>query len=304
MPHASAPARNDRFRLRRAGNPTPRHPERPDDDAIIEGAARISYRRLAATIAQFTAALRDLGVAPGELVVVRIDSRFVHLMVLFACERIGAPSASLTPPQCNDGNVLFRRAGRIIADGPVAAGRPSHQLTREWIDATIRRTVSAAEFAALAEPPDPTAAVRYTTTSGTTGDPKVLRLDWPLFTPPEPWQDPRLSAGPPPASALPVHLQLRGAGRAYPRHRLPASRRDGHPHDQARTHCSRTFSQHRPHCAAMVTGTVARADAPAAPAGRLPQSLALSTGAPLSTTGALLGGTLRDEVLRRLRPPR
>src|SRR5665213_3641043 len=55
--------------------------ERPHDDAIVEYGSRISYRKVAHSIVQFTAALQDLGVAPGELVVIRVDTRFIHWMI-------------------------------------------------------------------------------------------------------------------------------------------------------------------------------------------------------------------------------
>src|SRR5258708_25261798 len=40
--------------------------ERPHDDAIIDRKTHVSYRKLARSILQFTEALRELGVAPGE----------------------------------------------------------------------------------------------------------------------------------------------------------------------------------------------------------------------------------------------
>src|SRR5271157_3931382 len=110
--------------------------ERPHDDAIVEYVSRISYRKVAHSIVQFTAALQELGVASGELVIIAVNSRFIHWMVALACERIGAPSATLISAQLNDDNALFRRAAWIIADNPIAPGpaRRSHCTTREWLD--------------------------------------------------------------------------------------------------------------------------------------------------------------------------
>ncbi len=269
--------------------------ERPHDDAIVEYGSRISYRKVAFSIAQFTDALEELGVAPGQLVVIRIDTRFIHWMIALACERIGAPSVTLMSPQLNDDNQLYRQAAWIFADTPVPAGltRRSHHVSRDWLAATFQRPVHDAALAALADPPaNPAAIVRYTLTSGTTGEPKVLRMTAAMFV-----------------------RQSIGKTRDCPLYRFERPRFLSTYGFQVRAAHTRAsgclllggtvifttegailadLRQFRPHCAAMVTGTVAEVMRSMPPDWPKPKSLALST------TGAPLGAELRAEVLRRL----
>ena len=84
--------------------------ERPHDDAIIDRRTIVSYLKLAQSIVQFTEALRELGIAPGDIVGVQNQNRLVHWLILFACERLGAASATLLPMQLNEQDALFRRA--------------------------------------------------------------------------------------------------------------------------------------------------------------------------------------------------
>jgi long-chain acyl-CoA synthetase len=268
--------------------------EHPHDDAIIDRGTIVSYLKLAQSIVQFTAALLELGIAPGELVVAQGQNRLVHWLILFACERIGAPSATLPPGQFHDGDVLVGRAAWIIADTeiPPAPGRRCHCITPEWVSAAFRRPVSEAALAELAAAPDPASVLRYTLTSGTTGEPKLLRLTGAQFVrhslgktrdcPLDRYQHPRFLC----AYSFAVRAaHTRATGCLHLGGTVIFTEQNTVLSD---------LSRYRPHCAAMLTGTVAAvmrslpADYPK------PEALALST------TGAPLGGTLRAEILRRL----
>ncbi|HET6237102.1 MAG TPA: AMP-binding protein [Acetobacteraceae bacterium] len=58
--------------------------------AITEGRDACSYRNLAVDVVQFLDALTAIGIRRGQVVGVETGDRFLHLVLLLACEALGA----------------------------------------------------------------------------------------------------------------------------------------------------------------------------------------------------------------------
>jgi O-succinylbenzoic acid--CoA ligase len=128
----------------------------PEATAIVEHNSPITYRALASDLVNRVRAIEALGVRPGMLAGVETGSRYQHLLVLLACEVIGAATTSLTPGQ---DDFITRRCDLILNCDP-PADAPVHDL-----DVLDREIV-------------PTRVARIVKTSGTTGRPKAMQLSF------------------------------------------------------------------------------------------------------------------------------
>ena len=63
---------------------------RPDAEALIDGALRLTHAQLADSIARTASHLRPLGIAAGTLVGVALGDHATHVIVMLALARIGA----------------------------------------------------------------------------------------------------------------------------------------------------------------------------------------------------------------------
>jgi acyl-coenzyme A synthetase/AMP-(fatty) acid ligase len=157
-------ASTSRFILRHAR-------ETPDATAIVEDGSPISYRAMAEDLVRHARAIETLGVRPGMLVGVVHPRRYAHLLLLLACEAIGAATASLAP---NRADGVAEYCDIVLAGDALTACRwpkavvmpPDLPPTRDEHMTLPDRDV----------PPGRTA--RIVTTSGTTGQPKVMALSF------------------------------------------------------------------------------------------------------------------------------
>jgi len=69
--------------------------ETPRATAVVEGGVSCSYALLARNVAQSAAMLEAAGVAPGMLVGIECDVRYLHLVLILACETLGAAHVAL-----------------------------------------------------------------------------------------------------------------------------------------------------------------------------------------------------------------
>jgi len=148
----------------------------PDAIAVMSGDAGVSYRMLATRLVQVTKALRELSIKPGMLVGIECPERFLHLLVILACEIVGAMSVSFVASDLKPGNRLLRRCDFVFSDASseAVAGQPSQVMGVDWIESVFAAPVQAEDWACLDAAPDPERIVRITRSSGTTLEPKAM----------------------------------------------------------------------------------------------------------------------------------
>lgn len=148
---------------------------RPGAAALGSPGRTVSFRELHALVGGAAGWLRALGVEPGERVGVSIADDLGHLVVAFALASLGAAHVSL--PTHDPAAVRARMAQRVGARRVVAAD-PAHALDGlafAQLDADRLDAWSHAAPVTLGRP-DPTALFTYFTTSGTTGEAKIIPI--------------------------------------------------------------------------------------------------------------------------------
>jgi len=152
--------------------------QRPDALAISNGQSTCTYRGLATHVVQILDALAGIGISRGQIIGVETTDRYLHLLLLLACEALGATTMSLLPfelaPPLNPG----RLCDRILASEatPEPAAGKTFVMTRDWLVKTFTATVGDHRLEALEVTPDPDGLVRLIKSSGTTGRPKVMGM--------------------------------------------------------------------------------------------------------------------------------
>ena len=149
--------------------------ERPDDLAIIEGSVELTNQQFANRVVQFEIALRALGVAARTIVGIEARDRWVHWVLILACEIIGAPTASFSAQHNLDpSNPIAGLCDFIFSSveysGPVK--RRAIVLNDQWISAFC--SIHVAGFPEIKI--DPIAISRICSTSGTTSLSKAVAL--------------------------------------------------------------------------------------------------------------------------------
>ncbi len=150
----------------------------PTAVAITDGRDACSYRNLAANVVQFLDALTTIGIRRGQVVGVETDDRSLHLVLLLACEALGAITISLLPFEFGPAVDLGRICDRILSSQPLAGSDAAKTfvLTQEWLVQALLAPVGDDRLEALVQAPDPDSLVRLMKSSGTTGKPKVMGM--------------------------------------------------------------------------------------------------------------------------------
>jgi fatty-acyl-CoA synthase/O-succinylbenzoic acid--CoA ligase len=154
--------------------------QRPQAPAVSNGTTHCSYLSLAINVVQMLDALTALGIRRGQIVGIEAGDRFLHLLLLLACEAMGAATISLSPFEIGRGSDLGHVCDRILAMQPpegADAGKV-FVLTHDWLVQTLRAPVGDDRLEALTQPPDPDSLVRLIKSSGTTGEPKVMGMTY------------------------------------------------------------------------------------------------------------------------------
>jgi acyl-CoA synthetase (AMP-forming)/AMP-acid ligase II len=150
--------------------------EQPTAVAIRNGQTECTYRSLAIHVMQFLDALAALGLQRGQVVGVESSDRFLHLIVLLACEALGTATLSLASFELEPPLNLGRFCDRILVS-EAASEAPSDKtfvMTQDWILGALTAPVGEERLTALEQGPDPNSIVRLIKSSGTTGFPKVM----------------------------------------------------------------------------------------------------------------------------------
>ncbi len=149
----------------------------PQALAVTDGVTGCSYRGLAIYVVQILDALTAIGIRRGQTVGIETGDRFLHLLLLLACEALGATTISLLPFEFGPAMDAARVCDRVLATQPFAAP-DTFVLTREWLVTALLAPVADDRLAVLAIPPDPDSLVRLIKSSGTTGKPKIMGMTY------------------------------------------------------------------------------------------------------------------------------
>jgi acyl-CoA synthetase (AMP-forming)/AMP-acid ligase II len=154
---------------------------RPDATAIKEGPLELSYGQLATRVAQFVEALRSLDIARGLIVGIETECRWLHWVLILACDEIGAPTLSFSGNQLsNSGNLLVERCDFIFSSTQerLPHKKAIHCLNEQWVSSVIGKGVGAHQSANGYEAVDPSATCHFGSSSGTTNAPKILAFSY------------------------------------------------------------------------------------------------------------------------------
>ena len=147
---------------------------RPDAEALIDGAVRLTHAQLAGRIAHTATHLRASGINTGQLIGVALGDHAAHVIVMLALARIGAVLLPLdhrwTTGEQERVAKHFGAACVLVEAGHAIAGTRNLTIDQAWLRAT--------EVAV----PDPVIApgggapLLVSLSSGTTGRPKGPRI--------------------------------------------------------------------------------------------------------------------------------
>ena len=154
--------------------------QQPLARAITDGKTDCSYRNLAINVVQILDALTAIGIGRGQIIGIETNDRFLHLLLLLACEALGATTISLLPFDLGPGMELGHVCDRILATQSFAdsdSGR-TFVLTPDWLVRALFAPVGDDRLESLAIPPDPDSLVRLIRSSGTTGKPKIMGMTY------------------------------------------------------------------------------------------------------------------------------
>jgi len=145
--------------------------ETPDRIAITGPERQVSWARFRADAGRFAQALDKLGIEPGQIAAISHPDRYIHWLLVIACETIGAVSASFAAGDpADDAAHLLRLADLVLTDRPVP-GCNQHLLTEGWIAGVLAQTGAGQH---RRHPATPDAPLRIARTSGSTGTPKCM----------------------------------------------------------------------------------------------------------------------------------
>ena len=148
--------------------------KRPDAVAFIDNGRGITYSQFNREIRQFMRALSEIGVKRGAWAGIACDDFYLHWVLLLACERLGVATASLSRRLDPKPQRLFENLEIVLSEWafPAITVKRFHPITPQWRD-EVRRSPVVAEEAL--PPKEADEIVRIIHTTGTTGEPKLLR---------------------------------------------------------------------------------------------------------------------------------
>ncbi len=149
---------------------------RPDAIALTNGQTNISYYDLACDIVRTMKALAAADISPGMVVGVVVADRFMHLLLLLACEALSVTTISLMPFEFEPPMNLGRLCDRLLASQPLSgSGKETLLMTPKWIEETLHIPTDDKLYT-LNREPNANDLVRLIKSSGTTGVPKVMGM--------------------------------------------------------------------------------------------------------------------------------
>lgn len=153
--------------------------ETPDAIAVAEDQSVVSYRQLAAHTIGAIRRLAEAGAAHGSIVAIECPARYINLVLILACEAIGAAHASLWKGELTEDDELVRRCDVLCLATAGIAPRPGQTLLRPdeaFVAALAAEGDPAAELHRLEGEYPPETIARIARTSGTTGPIKNVAM--------------------------------------------------------------------------------------------------------------------------------
>jgi len=146
----------------------------PHDEALVDGALRLTHSQFAQRIAQTAKHLRTLGAGPGVLVGVALGDHATHVIIMLALARIGAVLLPLdhrwTPGERERVATHFGAALALVEPCQAISGTPCVEVSEKWPD-TVSQCAADPVMA-----PGGDAPLLVSLSSGTTGRPKGPRI--------------------------------------------------------------------------------------------------------------------------------
>jgi fatty-acyl-CoA synthase len=153
--------------------------ETPKALAVVGGDARVSYRQLAAHIVDTMRYLSAAGVGPGSIVGIEVGSRYADLLLILACEAIGAAHAPFRTAEITDDDVLIPHCDALWLISDRIANRPGRNILPPdvaFLNPPNASRFSEADLRALETTHPPDTVVRIARTSGTTGHARNIAM--------------------------------------------------------------------------------------------------------------------------------
>jgi len=163
--------------------PTGAHPvarwcrETPRAIAVIENDVSYSYSMLAMNIVQTAKILAAAGLRQGMIVGIECHVQYLHLVLILACEILGATHAALLDDDVAGDSELVARCDFLCTEtrnDHVSKCPRVLQLSREFVQEMLAVGVQGDDLALLERGYPATDLVRIGRTSGTTGRPKFV----------------------------------------------------------------------------------------------------------------------------------
>jgi acyl-CoA synthetase (AMP-forming)/AMP-acid ligase II len=145
----------------------------PHAIAVIEAGYRYTYSDLSTMVVRAVKFLSGSGLQPGAIAAIACGSRYMHMVLILACECLGVATTSLAPSELTPNNEILRRCTVLYSEEP-CTWRHAVPLTLELIAAIARIPVTGDDLALLDAPPSPASGGRIVRTSGTTDQPKIM----------------------------------------------------------------------------------------------------------------------------------
>ncbi len=147
--------------------------QRPNDLAVIANGREISYSIFYRDIGKMVATLRGFGFVPGNSAAIEIPQRYLHLVVVLACEALGIASLSYEHGEENiveEAHAIVDLVVCMPGNEPSVAKRVQ-VVDQPWLDAVFDRE---AEHPIKVAPIGPNTPLRIVKSSGTTGSYKMM----------------------------------------------------------------------------------------------------------------------------------
>jgi acyl-coenzyme A synthetase/AMP-(fatty) acid ligase len=149
---------------------------KPQALAVVMGEAQLTYAEVARQLANAVKAVEARGVGAGMTVGVECDSPYLRVLVMLACEVLGAVHVPFSAVELQQADGSAARCGFFLAEHPgpaLAATAPVARIDREFVS-RLGGPATAEDLARLDARSAPDAGVRIAKTSGTTGAAKLM----------------------------------------------------------------------------------------------------------------------------------
>jgi acyl-CoA synthetase (AMP-forming)/AMP-acid ligase II len=145
----------------------------PEATAIVEDGSPVSYLSMAMDLVRCVRAIEALGVRPDRFAGVEAPGRYVHLLLLLACEVIGAATIQLTPGQHDE---MTRYCDIVLASSAWETEGPARMVAipPNWLATLAASPVHTTDLSLLERDVVPGRMVRIVRTSGTSGMRKAM----------------------------------------------------------------------------------------------------------------------------------